>query len=107
MELHHRQRTRAFSQNPRNAGTIDQADADATVGNITCGDALRLMVRLDADGRIADAKFQTFGCASAILSSGAPIELIKPGFPGWASAEDRRRPSDDSIADRGIEKRPS
>jgi len=63
--------------NPRNAGQIDNPDLDATVGNITCGDALRLMVRLGPDRRIADAKFQTFGCASAIASSDALIELIK------------------------------
>ena len=63
--------------NPKNAGEIDSPDLDATVGNITCGDALRLMVRLDADKRIADAKFQTFGCASAIASSDVLIELIK------------------------------
>ncbi len=63
--------------NPRNAGEIARPDLDATVGNITCGDALRIMVKLDAAGRIADAKFQTFGCASAIASSDALIEIIK------------------------------
>ncbi len=63
--------------NPKNAGEIDSPDLDATVGNITCGDALRLMVRLDADKRIVDAKFQTFGCASAIASSDVLVELIK------------------------------
>jgi len=63
--------------NPKNAGEIDKPDLDATVGNITCGDALRLMVKLDADERIVDAKFQTFGCASAIASSDVLIELIK------------------------------
>jgi len=63
--------------NPRNAGEIADPDLDATVGNITCGDALRLMVKLDEAGRIADAKFQTFGCASAIASSDVLIDLIK------------------------------
>ena len=62
---------------PKNAGEIAEPDLDATVGNITCGDALRLMAKLDEEGRIADAKFQTFGCASAIASSDALIELIK------------------------------
>ena len=63
--------------NPRHAGEIAEPDLDATVGNITCGDALRLMVKLGPDQRIVDAKFQTFGCASAIASSDALIELIK------------------------------
>ncbi len=61
---------------PRHAGSVDGPDLDATVGNITCGDALRLMARLDEDGKIADAKFQTFGCASAIASSDVLIDLI-------------------------------
>ena len=62
---------------PKHTGVIERPDLDATVGNITCGDALRLMVKLDEAGRIADAKFQTFGCASAIASSDALIELIR------------------------------
>jgi NifU-like protein len=61
---------------PKHAGEIDQPDMDATVGNITCGDALRLMVKLDDQKRIVDAKFQTFGCASAIASSDVLIDLI-------------------------------
>jgi NifU-like protein len=62
---------------PRNVGEIAGPDLEATVGNITCGDALRLMVKLDKAGRIAEAKFQTFGCASAIASSDALIDIIK------------------------------
>jgi NifU-like protein len=61
---------------PKHAGEIDEPDMDATVGNITCGDALRLMVKLDEQHRIVDAKFQTFGCASAIASSDVLIDLI-------------------------------
>ncbi|MBS3820627.1 MAG: Fe-S cluster assembly protein NifU [Planctomycetes bacterium] len=61
---------------PRHAGQIDHPDMDATVGNITCGDALRLMAKLDEQHRIVDAKFQTFGCASAIASSDVLIDLI-------------------------------
>ena len=63
--------------NPRNVGEIKDADAVAEVGNITCGDSLKLFLKLDDNGRIADVKFKTFGCASAIASSSALTELVK------------------------------
>ncbi len=64
-------------RHPRNVGKIDNADGTGTVGSLVCGDSLTLTFKLDADGRIADVKFQTFGCASAIASSSALTELIK------------------------------
>jgi len=63
--------------NPRNVGEIENPDGFGEVGNAACGDALRLTFKLDKDGRIADVKFKTFGCASAIASSSALTELIK------------------------------
>jgi NifU-like protein len=62
---------------PRNVGEIKDADGSGLVGNMSCGDALKLTFKLDKDGRIEDIKFQTFGCASAIASSSALTELVK------------------------------
>lgn len=63
-------------RNPRNVGKIENPDGEATVGSLACGDALKFQFRLGPDGRIAEAKFQTFGCASAIASSSALTEMV-------------------------------
>ncbi len=62
---------------PKNVGELDKPSGTGEVGSLACGDALKLTIQVDEKGIITDAKFKTFGCASAIASSSILTELIK------------------------------
>lgn len=62
--------------NPRNVGEIENADGVGEVGNPTCGDIMRIYLKVDNDV-LTDVKFKTFGCGAAIASSSMATELIK------------------------------
>ncbi|MCI7274648.1 MAG: Fe-S cluster assembly scaffold protein NifU [Lachnospiraceae bacterium] len=63
-------------RNPRNVGTIEDADGVGEVGNATCGDIMKIFLKIE-NNTIVDVKFSTFGCGSAIASSSMATELIK------------------------------
>ena len=61
---------------PRNVGTIEDASGVGQVGNAKCGDIMKIYLKIEND-TIADVKFETFGCGSAIASSSMATEMIK------------------------------
>lgn len=62
--------------NPRNVGDMEDADGVGTEGNPTCGDAMKIYIKVK-DERIIDAKFKTFGCGAAIAVSSMVTEMVK------------------------------
>ena len=63
-------------RNPRNVGSIEDADGVGQVGNAKCGDIMKMYLKIDNDV-VTDVKFETFGCGSAIASSSMATEMIK------------------------------
>lgn len=62
-------------RNPRNVGKIDNADAVGLAGSLACGDQLKIYLKIE-NNIVKDAKFQTFGCGSAVASSSILTEMI-------------------------------
>ena len=63
-------------RNPRNVGVLEDADGVGEVGNVKCGDIMKIYLKIE-DNIVQDVKFETFGCGSAIASSSMATELIK------------------------------
>ena len=63
-------------KNPKNVGEIENPDGIGTVGNATCGDIMQITLKIENDV-IVDAKFKTFGCAAAIVTSSTANEMVK------------------------------
>jgi nitrogen fixation NifU-like protein len=62
--------------NPRNVGSIENADGEGEIGNPQCGDIMHIDIKVE-NGIIVDIKFRTFGCAAAIASSSMVTEMVK------------------------------
>lgn len=86
-------KVKEYFLNPRNVGEVEGANGVAEVGSMACGDAMKLTIKVE-DGKVTDAKFQTFGCASAIASASALTEMIK-----GKSIEEVERITNQDIAD--------
>ncbi|KAK3863654.1 hypothetical protein Pcinc_030599 [Petrolisthes cinctipes] len=77
---HYHEKVIDHYENPRNVGSLDKNDTTVGTGLVgapACGDVMKLQVRVDAEGKIIDAKFKTFGCGSAIASSSLATEWVK------------------------------
>ena len=79
--------------NPRNMGDMENPSAIGNVGNPTCGDVMRLYLKIEGD-IIVDAKFKTFGCGAAIASSSMLTELLK-----GKKIDDALKISNEAVAD--------
>jgi len=76
MDIDYSEKVKEHFRNPRNVGTIKDADAIGRVGNPVCGDVMEIQLKIE-DNIIKDIKFQTFGCASAIATSSMITEMAK------------------------------
>ncbi|MDA8052658.1 MAG: Fe-S cluster assembly scaffold protein NifU [Deltaproteobacteria bacterium] len=80
-------------QNPRNVGEIENADGVGELGNPTCGDIMKIYIKVK-DDKIDDIKFKTFGCGAAIATSSMVTELVK-----GKTLEEAERVSNEVVAE--------
>ena len=64
-------------KNPKNAGSLAGADAKGEIGNAACGDIMKLYLKVGKGEVIENAKFKTFGCVAAIISTDAVCDILK------------------------------
>jgi len=62
--------------NPRNVGDIENPSGTGTVGNVKCGDIMKMDIQVE-NGIITDVRFKTFGCGAAIATSSMATEMVK------------------------------
>ncbi len=63
--------------NPKNVGELEGANAVGQVGNPSCGDIMKMFLKINDDGVIEDVSFKTYGCGAAIATSSIATEMIK------------------------------
>jgi len=93
MEFKYSEKVMDHFENPRNVGKIEDADGVGTVGNPTCGDVMRLYIKVE-NGILVDVKFQTFGCGAAIATSSMLTEMVK-----GKTVEEAMKISNKAVAD--------
>ena len=76
MAMTYSEKVRDHFANPRNVGTIEDANGVGEVGNAVCGDIMKMYLKIE-NGVIEDVKFNTFGCGAAIATSSMATEMIK------------------------------
>ncbi len=83
--------------NPKNVGSLDENDENvgtSVVGAPSCGDVIKLQIKVDDEGKIVDAKFKTFGCGAAIASSALITDWVQ-----GKTLEDARKIKNQDVAD--------
>ncbi len=83
--------------NPKNVGSLNEEDENvgtSVVGAPSCGDVIKLQIRVDDDGKIAEAKFKTFGCGAAIASSALITDWVQ-----GKSLDEAKKIKNEEVAD--------